>query len=124
MHTLRYLDITTHVNDLDFDPLAGIPSELEDMRNKNIIENIIITVIVQTDEDCRRGDDWGRLDEVLTRLGWFALRQVSLTIEIASFSRRDDELEAALRKLPETQFARLSTSKSVSFKFKVTTIVV
>ena len=123
MHTLRYLDITIHVDDLDFDPLAGIPSELEDMRNKNIIENIIITVMVDTDKDCRRGDDWGRLDEVLTRSGWFALRQVSLTIEIESFSRRD-ELEVALRKLPETQFARLSTSKSVSFKFKVNFILV
>ena len=82
------------------------------------------SVVVQTDGDCRRGDDWGRLDEVLTRSGWFAMRQVSLTIEIASFSRRDDELEVALRKLPETQFTRLSTSKSVSFKFKVTNIVV
>ena len=73
---------------------------------------------------CRRGDDWCRLDEVLTRSGWFALRQVSLTIDAVDCGRRDDELEVALHKLPQTQFPRLSTSKSVSFRFKVTTTLI
>ena len=109
IQTLRYLNIRTNVDALDLHTLAGIPSELEGMRNKSIIGNITITVMVQTGGDCRRGDDWGRLDEVLTRSGWFALKQVSLTIDMTYFSRFDDKLEAALRKLHETQFPRLST---------------
>ena len=62
------------------------------------------------DANCRQGDDWGRLDEVLTGPGWFSLKQVSLAIDFASFGRGDDELEVALRNLPKTQFPRLLSS--------------
>ena len=120
MQTLRHLDMAIHVDGLDTDPLAGIPSELEDMRNKNIIEIIIIRVRVLATGNFKRDDDWGRLDEVLARSGWFALKQVSLSIQL-DISRRDVDLEVALRKLPKTQFPRLSASKSVSFKFNFTT---
>ena len=120
METLRHLDMAIHVDGLDTDPLAGIPSELEDMRNKNIIEIITIRVRVLAIGNFQRDGDWGRLDEVLARSGWFALKQVSLSIEL-DISRRDVKLEVAFRKLPEIQFPRLSASKSVSFKFNFTT---
>ena len=119
MQTLKHIVVNTEVNDDEVDPLFGIPSELEDMRTKNVIETVTIGILVQTDADCRRGDDWGRLDEVLTAPGWFSLKRVSLAIDVASFSRSDNELEVALRKLPETQFPRLSSSNSVSFGFEV-----
>ena len=122
MDTLKHIVVNIDVDDVDIDPLFGIPSELEDMRSKNIIESVTIKILVQTDADCRRGDDWGRLDEVLTTPGWFSLKRVSLAIEIqfTSLGRSDDELEVALRNLPETQFSRLSSSKLVSFDFEVT----
>ena len=120
MQTLRHLYMAIDVDDLNLNPLAGIPSELEDMRNKNIIEIITIRVRVLAVGNFKRDDNWGRLDRVLTRSGWFALRQVSLSIEL-DISRRNVESEVALRKLPETQFPRLSASKSVSFKFNFTT---
>ena len=124
MQTLKHIVVNGHVNDVDVDPLFGIPSELDDMRTKNIIETVTIEIIVMTDRNCRRGDDWGRLDEVLTTRGWFSLKRVSLAIVIASFSRGNNELEVALRKLPETQFPRLSSSKSVSFNFEVNPVLV
>ena len=49
--TRRCLDIYTTVDGLRLDPLVGIHSELEDTRSNDIIKKIIITVIVQTDED-------------------------------------------------------------------------
>ena len=120
MHTLKHIVVGILIDDdVDNDPLFGIPSELEDMRTKNVIETVTIEILVQTDADCRRGDDWGRLDEVLTAPGWFSLKRVSLAIEIARFSSSDDELVVALRNLPETQFPRLSSSDSVSFNFEV-----
>ena len=122
MQTLKHIVVDTEVDDVNDDPLFGIPSELEDMRTNNIVETITIRVLVQTDEDCHRGDDWGRLDEVLTSPGWFSLKRVSLVIKIATFSRSDDELEVALRNLPETQFPRLSSSNSVSFDFEINPI--
>ena len=119
MQTLKHIVVITEVDGDDVDPLSGIPSELEIIRTKNIIETIAIEILVDTDADCRRGDDWGRLDQVLTTPGWFSLKQVSLVIQIYSYSRRDNKLEVALRNLPETQFPRLSSSNSISFDFEV-----
>ena len=124
MKTLKHIVIDIHINDDDEDPLSGIPSELEDMSTKNIIETVTIDILVQTDVNCPRGDDWGRLDKALTTSGWSSLKRVSLAIEIASYSRSDDELEVALRNLPETQFPRLSSSNSVSFDFNVHSVLI
>ena len=123
MQTLRHivLHIHIHVNDNNDDPLFGILSEFEDMRAKNIIETVTISlrVPVRNGASCGKGDDWCRLDEVLTSPGWFSLKRVSLSINISSYGRSDNLLVVALRKLPETQFPRLSSSNSVSFDFEV-----
>ena len=119
MQTLKHIAVKIDVDSINSDPLLGIPSELENMRSKNIIETITIEIEVMLDENCCRGDNWGRLDEVLTSPGWFSLKQVSLAIQISSYFSISDDLEVALRKLPETQFPRLSSSNSVSFDFEV-----
>jgi hypothetical protein len=90
MQTLKHIVVNIHVDDDDVDPLFGIPSELEDMRTKNIIETVTIGILFRWMQDCRRGDDWGRLDEVLTAPGWFSLKRVSLAIELPSYNRSDD----------------------------------
>ncbi|KIM42257.1 hypothetical protein M413DRAFT_129962 [Hebeloma cylindrosporum] len=79
MQTLKHIVVNFDIYGVDADPLIGIPSDLEDMRTRNIIESVTIGVMVQTDQDCRRGDEWGRLDEVLTSPGWSSLQRVSLT---------------------------------------------
>jgi hypothetical protein len=121
MQTLKNIVLTIHVDDEDVDPLFGIPSDFEVMRTKNmIIETVTINIMVEaaTDTGCRR-DEWGRLDKVLTAPGWFSLKRVSFAIEITCFLAKEDELYVALRKLPETQFPRLSSSNSVTFDFDV-----
>jgi hypothetical protein len=118
MQTLKHIVLDIRVNDDDVDPLFGIPSEFEDMRTKNIIETITIGILVRKDAGFHRGDDWGRLDSILTAPGWFSLKRVSLVMDIYGFSG-DNELEVGLRNLPETQFLRLSSSNSISFKFSV-----
>jgi hypothetical protein len=124
MQTIKHIVVNTEVDEYDVDPLFGIPSELEVMRCKNIIESVTIGILVVADVDCRRGDDWGRLDIVLTAPGWSSLKRVSLSIEIVNFTREGDELGMALRKLPETQFPRLSSSNCVSFDFEVNTTII
>ena len=45
MQTLKHMVVNFYdidIDGVDFDPLFGIPSELEDMRNNNIIETIEI----------------------------------------------------------------------------------
>ena len=122
IQTLKNVVVNIIVDDDDVDPLIGISSELEDMRTKNILETLTVAIEDRSRISCRQGDDWGRLDEVLTTPGWFSLKRVSLTIEIAGYRRRYDdgeELEVRLRNLPETQFPRMSLSDSISFDFEV-----
>ena len=121
MQTLKHIvvNIDASIFNIDEDPLSGIPSELEDMRAKNIIETvtIMIRITVRTGANYYQlgGDDWDRLDEVLTTPGWFSLKKVSLTIAILVDIpfKMSDQLE-------ETYFLRLSSSNSVSFDFNIT----
>ncbi|KAF8204602.1 hypothetical protein BJ912DRAFT_1036711 [Pholiota molesta] len=64
-----------------------------------------------------KGDEWGRLDAALAQPGWPKLRQVSLAIVIWSKARANDDLECALKQLPQTQFPKLSSSKSLHSRF-------
>ena len=115
MQTLRHIVVNIIVVDDGDDSVLGIPSEFEDMRTKNIIETVTIRILVRTYASYRLvGEDWGRLDEILTSPGWFSLKRVSLAIEIPRCNSGLSELGEALRKLSETQFPRLSSSNSVS----------
>ena len=118
MQTLKHIVVDVEVDDEDVDPLSGIPSELEEMRSKNILETITIRILIDGDIDCHEGDDWGRLDEVLTTPGWFSsLKRVSLVIKFAIDNDDDDK---KLRKLLlERRFSRLSSSTSVTFDLDV-----
>ena len=127
MQTLKHMVLNFYdVDGVDFDPLFGIPSELEDMRNNNIIE--IIEVSVTELYWSREGNweviDWGGLDEVLTALGWFSLKRVSLIISVHRYSLiiTDPESDVALRNWIMRQFPRLSSSNSVSFDLKVNNV--
>jgi hypothetical protein len=86
--------------------------KLEDMRSNNIIENITIKLgaIVKMDEGCKLGDDWDRLDKVLMRSGWFALKRVSLIIEVYVYTRSP-------KKLPEEVAVQIA-SDAISTTFK------
>ena len=123
MQTLKHVFVEMTIDHDDVDPLFGIPSELEAMRTKNIIETVTIEILVRLRAGYRRGDDWGhgRLDEVLTTPGWFSLKRVSMAMTIVTYGKRYEgvELEVALGMLPEMQFPRLSSSNSVSFDFEV-----
>ena len=118
METLKHIVLNIHLNDNNDNPLFAILSEFEDLRTKNIIETVTIEILFQEDANCRQGDDWGRLDEIFTTSGWFSLKRVSLAVKISCYNINFIDLEVALRKLPETQFLRLSSSNSVSFDFE------
>ena len=128
MQTLKHIVVDIRVHESDDHPLLDISSEFEEMRTNNVIETITVTIIILVHEDasCSQGDDWNRLDEVLTTPGWCSLKRVSLAINIDRFCDITDEPEvgASLRKLPETQFLRLSSSNSVSFDFKFKDVTV
>ncbi|KAF8968071.1 hypothetical protein BDZ97DRAFT_2073145 [Flammula alnicola] len=119
--TLTKANLWAMIKDGCDDPLAGICEELENMagRKSNVLEDLEIQVKVGTDSNCKTGDEWGRLDQVLTKPGWPALQDVSLQITIYSYSRNDDTLLRTLKNLPQMQLTGLSSSTTTSFHFDV-----
>ncbi|KAF8814295.1 hypothetical protein BYT27DRAFT_7130101 [Phlegmacium glaucopus] len=106
------------------DPLSGLCHELEKMASQNTVETIKVVVWIDLGCDCKRGDEWGELDNVLMRSpeDWPALKGVSLFIKVVKYhdSRMDDDnLQGALKRLLVTQFTKLVESKQVQFKFSV-----
>jgi len=128
IRTLKVLKLGSFIDDPSEDPLSGLCDELEKISatGRSIIEILSIDVAVQTDADCKRGDEWGLLDKVLTKQdGWPGLKEVSLKIEVYDYGRlEDDDLVDALNKLPDTQFKKLSTSETINFIFEVTEHVI
>ena len=112
------------IDDASADPLSGLCNELEKISatGRSIIETLFINVDVSTDADCKRGDEWGLLDKVLTKKdAWLALKEVSLKIEVYDYCRNDeDDILDALGKLRDTQFKTLSTDEKIIFNFEVT----
>ncbi|KIM40568.1 hypothetical protein M413DRAFT_28379 [Hebeloma cylindrosporum] len=124
IRTLKDLKLTAVVDEASDDPLSGLCHELEKIlaRGRSVIESLSIKVEVYTDADCKRGDEWGLLDKVLTREdAWLGLKDVSLKIEVQTYGRDDDDdLVEALNKLPDAQFKKLATTEAINFKFEVT----
>jgi len=124
IRTLKGMKLASMIDESSEDPLSGLCDELEKISatRRSIIESISINVSVSTDADCKRGDEWGLLETVLTRKNaWPGLREVSLKIQVWNYGRDDeDDIMDALNKLPETQFKKLSASETVNFNFEVT----
>ena len=72
MQTLKHIVVDIHIDHID--DLFSIRSEFEVMGTKNIIETVTIIILLNVGANCWSGDSLGRLDEVLTILGWFSLK--------------------------------------------------
>ncbi|KAF8174069.1 hypothetical protein BJ912DRAFT_65991 [Pholiota molesta] len=120
MQTLKHLRVKTVFSqsqrNRSTDPFCGLCIELVKMENNNLIEMITIEVCVNTNVDFMRGDDWGLLDSALTESGWPKLQGVLLKIIFWSYERSDDRLDPELRRWRQTQFPKLTSSKSLSFE--------
>lgn len=70
------------------------------------------------------GGAWDLLDETLLSFGWSSLVQINIKVEIRNISRvtESEEAEALVvfKALPETGLRRLSSNKSVDFKYSAT----
>jgi len=122
------LKLRAVIDDESEDPLSGLCNELEKISatGRCIIETLFFHVDVSTDADCKRGDEWGLLDKVLTKKdAWLALKEVSLKIAVFDYGRDEsDDILEALDKLRDTQFKTLSTGETIIFSFEVTQEVI
>ncbi|KAF9482944.1 hypothetical protein BDN70DRAFT_874360 [Pholiota conissans] len=118
LKTLKYLQIEAIFEHDDIDPYCGLADELELMSSRNVVEVIDIRITISVDAECTVGDEWGRLDSILTQPAWPHLRSLILSIVVISHAR-DDELEENLRVMAATQFKGITSRETVSFKFNV-----
>ena len=118
LSTLRTLRLQHEIEDDIQDPLCGICEEFTIISGCNVIEEIFLEVVVQTDCRCKTGSEWGRLDAVPSR-GFPKLRNVSLDIEIYVQSPSFPEVafREQVNEIPRKYFPWLSSSIQVTFKF-------
>ena len=118
LSTLRTLRLQHEIEDDIQDPLCGMFEEFSILSGCNVIEEIFLEVVVQTDCRCKTGSEWGRLDAVLSR-GFPKLRNVSLDVEICVFSPSFSEaaLQEQINEIPRKYFPWLSSNIQVTFKF-------
>ncbi|EDQ99411.1 uncharacterized protein LACBIDRAFT_335053 [Laccaria bicolor S238N-H82] len=119
LSTLRKLCLSHEINGEGQDPLCGLPEALRGLSGRNVIEEIYLEVLVDTDCQCNTGTlEWGRLDAALEH-GFPMLRHVLLDIAVWVFSSHNagEILRAKLDELPAKCFPWLSKNPTVLFSF-------
>ena len=102
--------------------LAGLCEGLEAMAGHNMLEALIFDLRVddQKETEDSIGSEVQRMEKVLLKPGWSALRQVSFKITLIQFGTPNLELHKALEKiLPEKYLNHLSKLESVAFDYSV-----
>ena len=116
-HTLKVLDLTVFLyNSVSL--LAGVCEELKAMAGHNMLEALSFEVYVY---DHNTEDSIGpiiqKVENVLVKPGWSALRQVSFEVSIVGVGNA--KLFEALQSLPDKYLSQLSKLESVAFSYSV-----
>lgn len=99
--------------------MFGLCNELEILAEDNVLEELRINVFSPRTV-IRTGEDWGLLDNVLSRPGAFkALRKVRVGIRVMLLNRLSVERFEELKSVPTKQFPSLSTNPLIDLKFWV-----
>ncbi|KAF8195371.1 hypothetical protein BJ912DRAFT_923631 [Pholiota molesta] len=108
--------------------LIGLPDQLKVMRQwPNVLEELEIHIQPQTLTHIVMlgiGDEWARLDESLNDSRWSSLKTVSIAIKMRKNAFEtplpfDTDFCSEFRKLHQTRFPFLSSSKYITFNFTV-----
>ncbi|KAF8969611.1 hypothetical protein BDZ97DRAFT_1653631 [Flammula alnicola] len=103
------------------DPYHGVCDELKSLASTSPIENVEVNVLVLTDYTCATTREcWDKLDGVLTISNFPSLRQVTIHVTIARFTRINDILKNKLLDMAEVSFTGLKGCIGTRFQFFVT----
>ena len=113
--TLKEFDFTISLYSIP-QPLTGLCEELEAMAGNNVLEAVSFEVLIDGGEtEDLIGSTFRKLEEVLVKPGWSALRQVSFKVSVASWRT---ELCEALQSLPDNYLSHFSKLGSVAFNYE------
>ena len=115
--TLKVLDLTVSLYRHGVPPLAGLCEELEAMAGNNTLEALFFEVGV--DDRCTMdfiGSNIQKVENVLVKPGWSALRQVSIKLPF-EIRGESAEMSEALQSLPDKYLSHLPKLESVAFNY-------
>ena len=122
--TLKVLDLAVFLHHYRVPQLAGLCEELEAMMGDNILEALFFefhVTVGHTTEDFI-GSIIRKVENILVKPGWSALRQVSFKFT-PTHRGVGEELSEALQSLPDKYLSHLSKLESVTFNFSVSVVV-
>ena len=115
--TFKTLDFSVSIYNSSL-PLGRLCEGLDGMAEHNMLEALSFDILVDEGEtEDFVGSQVQRVEEVLIKPGWSALRQVSFKITIACCGGNDSELYKALllQSFPDKYLSHLSRIESVAF---------
>ena len=113
LQTVRRVKLILTINGRGEDPLLGLCDQLEQILGENILESIKIDINMEN--ECKLGDEWGRLEKILLTSRWPMLKYVSLVVIINSWTiRPHTSFVTALKSLLQMQLAGLMASKDLN----------
>jgi hypothetical protein len=114
--TLKELDLIVSLYSV-FQPL-GLCAELEAMAGNNMLEVFSFGITAEyegIEAEEMIGSMFQRVEEILVKPGWFALRRVSFKVSIPSSMT---DFFKALQSLPDRYLSHLSKLESVAFNYE------
>ena len=105
-------------------PLAGLCEELEAMTGYNVLETLSFEVEVEAWEEEPEAEDIGsiiqKVEKVLIKPGWSALRQVCFDFSVHTIAGEEsDKLYKELQILPNEYLSHLPNLESIAFNYSV-----
>ena len=114
--TLKVLDLTVYLYRFSVYPLSGVCEELEAMVGNNMLEALSLEVKVDSHEtEDFIGSGIQKVEEILLKPGWSALRQVSL--KVSCLARANRAKMEAIQTLPDKYLNYLPKLESVAFSY-------
>ena len=120
--TVKVLDLTVPLYQHHVPPLAGLCEELEAMAGHNTLEVLSFGVCVEAHHsEYFVGSTIQKVENVLVKPGWSALRQVSFKLLVIPWEGSADLTEAlqSLDSLPDKYLNHLPKLESVVFDYSV-----
>ena len=118
--TLKVIDLTVPLYQYPDPPLAGLCEELEAMAGHNTLEVLSLEVLVVSHHSTEDsiGSTIQKVENILVKPGWSALRQVSFKLSVRRWGHDSEaELAEALQSLPDRYLIHLPKLESVAFNY-------
>ena len=120
--TLKVLDLSVSLWDGSSIYLGGICEELEALAEHNMLEAFKVRVDINSGDSISTegfiGSIFQKVENLLVKPGWSALRRVSFKVAILGWNRNAEKLCEALQSLPDKYLNHLSKLDSVSFNYQ------